>query len=485
MCSDDEVEFVHASWESASKRNGEINIIPALEHFDQLEERRDKTANDAAIATHLQAEFDHEAAILAIHAQEISAHCTSGASSRCAQAPVNLIVDSSPSPRASKKRINDANSQASQHNCKRRAPPEHNLQSPAQTVGSSATCRMPVKLLLAHRSNEVVMLQMDSKCKLMDLFKIDSVVHALSESCGKKHACRTPGALAKRFELVRTVPDTKVYSYDVFRVTSLQAVFGAQGGVLRVRPCHVQPNQRVHRSLHPNSRAVNSVSHHSSQSGDGTCDAVHVIRLRTKFGNEFIGSPIVHIKNLNCDMGQRVSEAANVRATVENAPEAKEQITANVRSSLEDMARPYKMDALSLGVEHLCDKVLDMSTEAVRHDPLATAALNARTPYASTATLIYDASTTLPRHVDACGGWVVLFSFGSTVDFYAGEKTIRFETGDVLVFNGSKMHNAMHGIDKVYPWVSHQNGKRCKLPSRMEYLSKVRVSVQARQGDPP
>merc|ERR1711953_941062 len=146
-----------------------------------------------------------------------------------------------------------------------------------------------------------------------------------------------------------------------------------------------------------------------------------------------------------------MAHAAGIRATVENAPQAKKEIKNNVRSTLVDMAKPFKTNTSSFGLHKASNCVMDIADEAVRHDALAVAALRHQTPFTSTATLIYVKSTKLPRHVDNCGNWVVLFSFGSTVDFFCEDGAEKFESGDVLVFNGSKRHAVCHGIDKLYP----------------------------------
>ena len=74
-------------------------------------------------------------------------------------------------------------------------------------------------------------------------------------------------------------------------------------------------------------------------------------------------------------------------------------------------------------------------------------ALHHRTPYNITASRAYNAGKNeLPHHVDALGNWVVLFSFGLTVDFYVGHKTVCVESGDALVFNGAAAHGVVHGF---------------------------------------
>ena len=39
-------------------------------------------------------------------------------------------------------------------------------------------------------------------------------------------------------------------------------------------------------------------------------------------------------------------------------------------------------------------------------------------------------------HRAECGNWVVLFSFGRTVEFFCGGRTELLESGDAILFNG-------------------------------------------------
>merc|ERR1712032_1814571 len=106
---------------------------------------------------------------------------------------------------------------------------------------------------------------------------------------------------------------------------------------------------------------------------------------------------------------------------VEMAPEARKRIRDNVRDEL-DAHRKIQRN-FTTEVRRASDRVLDLSASAVEADVSASAALAHRTEYTSTAVLVYDKGTTLPRHVDNCGHWVVLFSFGMTVDFFAGDRS--------------------------------------------------------------
>merc|ERR1719265_2249831 len=103
---------------------------------------------------------------------------------------------------------------------------------------------------------------------------------------------------------------------------------------------------------------------------------------------------------------------------VEMAPDARKQINDNVRNELDAYKKTQRN--FTSEVRRASDRVLDLGMEAVKADPLAHASLAHRTEYTSTAVLVYEKGTTLPRHIDACGHWVVLLSFGVTVDFFAG-----------------------------------------------------------------
>ena len=84
-----------------------------------------------------------------------------------------------------------------------------------------------------------------------------------------------------------------------------------------------------------------------------------------------------------------------------------------------------------------------------------------------------------PHHVDGTGSWVVLFSFGLTVDFYVGHKTVCVESGDALIFNGSPAHGVVHGLTNPVRRNATYRGKSQKLVG-MRILDDKRMSVQAR-----
>ena len=85
----------------------------------------------------------------------------------------------------------------------------------------------------------------------------------------------------------------------------------------------------------------------------------------------------------------------------------------------------------------------------------------------------------LPHHVDGTGSWVVLFSFGLTVDFYVGHKTVCVESGDALIFNGSPSHGVVHGFTNPVRRNATYRGKSQPLVG-MRIVDDKRMSVQAR-----
>merc|ERR1719498_2112753 len=95
------------------------------------------------------------------------------------------------------------------------------------------------------------------------------------------------------------------------------------------------------------------------------------------------------------------------------------------------------------------DHILNVcEAAAIEHaDPSALLALQQRSPYTFAAARPYNKGLNeLVHHVDGMGNWVVLFSFGLTVDFFVGHRTVCIESGDALVFNGGAAHGVVHGF---------------------------------------
>ena len=75
---------------------------------------------------------------------------------------------------------------------------------------------------------------------------------------------------------------------------------------------------------------------------------------------------------------------------------------------------------------------------------------------------------------------VVLFSFGLTVDFFVGHKTLTIESGDALIFNGAAAHGVVHGFTHPVRAQATYRGQKRSLVG-MASIDDLRLSVQARQ----
>lgn len=340
--------------------------------------------------------------------------------------------------------------------------------------------KFDVKLVFDHGLPLVVKVRPDTM--LATIFSNASVKKRLRATCGMQRVAAS--FFCHHFCLHRGLPEPKVFDFALAENISVIDALGGPGAVLRVRqegapipgnpPDLPSPRGRVSKSQAKKSQAPQI----GGAERAGNCDSVQIVRLR-KPGDDF-GSPVAIVKNFNRDRGALLARLTGLREMVEMAPEARAALTQNVRSELDSYARGGQ--SATGEVQRASNRVLDIVEDAVMNDLPAHSALGHRTDYASTAVLVYDKGQTLPRHIDNCGHWVVLFSFGRTVDFHAGGSTVEFESGDVLVFNGSKRDAVMHGIDKMHPGAT-LGGKKSKLPAELDYLEKCRVSFQARQGD--
>jgi len=332
---------------------------------------------------------------------------------------------------------------------------------------------------------------------LISVFSHAAISTALRQVAGWKRA--SPAKLADLFELCRPAPDACVFDRPIAERLSVEDALGDCPGVLRVRAnaaCKKQlrqvRDQRVPKRMRagagggddaggspPGALLTPPRGLMAAAAAAGQHDGVEVLRLRTPDG--VLGSPVALVKNYNRDRGVLLARETGLKEMVEMAPEARAHINDNVRNRIDSHAKTRRN--FTTEVRRASDSVLDAAQAAVRSDVLAHAALTHRTEYASTAVLVYAKDTTLPRHVDGCGHWVVLFSFGVTVDFFASERSFKFESGDALVFNGSTPHAVMHGIDHVH-LNSTFHGKKKKLPDELSYMNALRASFQSRQGDP-
>eukprot|EP00927_Polykrikos_kofoidii_P080906 TRINITY_DN77931_c0_g1_i1.p1 TRINITY_DN77931_c0_g1~~TRINITY_DN77931_c0_g1_i1.p1 ORF type:complete len:571 (-),score=72.96 TRINITY_DN77931_c0_g1_i1:52-1593(-) len=292
-------------------------------------------------------------------------------------------------------------------------------------------------------------------------------------------------AIAKAIILHCGIPHSATYDRTLADSTTVVEALGGSEGIVRVNLKRKVVSSKAPRGCSdPHcSEAIARVPSGGSVPagvllGRAYCHAVKVLRLRDPRSG--IGSPILQVKNFNCDRGLLLAGLTRLRPMVEGAPEAQRELTNNVRSELQ--AYPQG-EIASRKVQSASDRVLNICENAIQHDHQAKEALSRRTAYTSTAVLIYDKNAKLPRHSDNCGNWVVLFSFGNTVDFFCGEQAVPFESGDALVFNGSKEHAVVHGIDSFWKNATVNDGTKRKLPKDMMFLRNLRVSFQSRQCD--
>mmetsp|Transcript_123030 Transcript_123030/g.223653 ORF Transcript_123030/g.223653 Transcript_123030/m.223653 type:complete len:409 (+) Transcript_123030:69-1295(+) len=324
-----------------------------------------------------------------------------------------------------------------------------------------------VKLYFTDKTSVVV--HANPYAQLASLFSEAAVAKLLRGFVGADQALH----LADSFDIHRSLPQPCAFDRSLAERTSILDAIGEHGGVLHMR---AKGSGNDKSAIAP--RGVRNPGSTMVASAPGESDGVDVLRFRTPDGN--LGSPVVLVKNFNRDRGVLLARLTDLKGMVEAAPWARKGITNNVREELDS----HKRGRLNFTTEvrRASDRVLDIGEEAIKNDLLAKDALAHRTEYASTAVLVYGKDTTLPRHVDGCGHWVVLFSFGLTVDFFAGDRSFQFESGDALIFNGSARHHVLHGIDRVHDEASLR-GENRKLPEELSYLSDIRASFQSRQGD--
>ena len=198
--------------------------------------------------------------------------------------------------------------------------------------------------------------------------------------------------------------------------------------------------------------------------------ALVIGRMAGRSGGFHGSSPILLLKNFNQDRGLALFQA--IYGT--NGGGFNLDFNGHV---------PAIPVAATEPVHRAANHALDIATYAVRQRGSANdvRALHHRTPYNITASRAYNAGKNeLPHHVDALGNWVVLFSFGLTVDFYVGHKTVCVESGDALIFNGAAAHGVVHGFTHAVRSHSTYRGQTRTLVG-MAPIDGVRLSVQARQ----
>jgi hypothetical protein len=193
-------------------------------------------------------------------------------------------------------------------------------------------------------------------------------------------------------------------------------------------------------------------------------------------------SPILLLKNFNGDRGLSLFNQIYGAAAGRASGSARGALQQYHPSAAHGQLHPQSHAV----IHKAADRVLDICEYAVlqREHRGAYRALQSRTPYNMTLARPYavdvPAQSALPHHVDAIGGWVVLFSFGLTVDFFVGHKTVCIESGDALVFNGGPAHGVVHGFSQPVRSHATLRGQTQALVG-MRSIDGFRLSVQARQ----
>jgi len=201
---------------------------------------------------------------------------------------------------------------------------------------------------------------------------------------------------------------------------------------------------------------------------DMGCDDVKMVRL-----GPYFDSPIIHIKNFGSDRGGWLLG----KMTIQHGPHA-----------LHPQQHPG-FGAITGGTALLyecADRCFELAEAAVRDSshPYKNESLRAlrhRSQYMPPAALYYTPQAKLGHHKDGMGSWLVLFSFGLTVDFFVGGESVVFESGDALIFVGNSVE---HGIDNTLAHATRggKGWQRCDLPRDVARMTHgLRVSLQARQ----
>ena len=191
-------------------------------------------------------------------------------------------------------------------------------------------------------------------------------------------------------------------------------------------------------------------------------------RIRGMRGGSNGSSPIVLLKNFNQDRGLSL-----FRTIYQQEPPPPHY-------------GPHQHSiaaANHAAIHRAADRALDVCKYAMleRSQQRACDALKQRSPYNMTVARSYQQGTNqLPHHVDGLGGWVVLFSFGLTVDFFVGHKTLCIESGDALIFNGAPEHGVDHGFTHPVRADATCRGRPMTLVGMVQ-IDGLRFAVQARQ----
>ena len=289
--------------------------------------------------------------------------------------------------------------------------------------------------------------------KLANLFATRVVRRLLRTHFGVTE--EAPGLLARKFEVAIPGPANNVLRGGALHATSFAEVLGTETtrGVLHLR-------ERGGGGLKQG---------HDLFVGGGVCDGVEIVRLGPNKD-----SPVLHIKNFGKDQGAGLLSKLTIE-THHFGPRRRHNGV---------LPNPGQITIGAALLYECADRCLDLAEAAVQRSGHAyakesLASLKTRSQYFQSAALFYNPQMTLHRHTDGgIGHWLVLFSFGHTVRFFAGDKSVDFESGDALIFLGATV---MHGVDMTLDHATLR-GHRCKLPQAVEQATRgTRMSLQARQ----
>ena len=207
------------------------------------------------------------------------------------------------------------------------------------------------------------------------------------------------------------------------------------------------------------------------------------------YNNKNKASPIAHLKNVFGDQGLSLMRklsgmdtrnAARGRAPTAGAPTPVLVHNNQFRGHGQHAGHAHiPLTAEANAALDMFQKSVQASTQYSEQQRLrATECIKERRRWFMCQGLVYGIGLQLPRHIDAVGSWVVLFSLGLTTKFYVDGETITFQSGDALVFHASGPHTVMHGVEDVIP---NSGPAFCRSGGEFAFMQDRRISVQLRQ----
>ena len=348
--------------------------------------------------------------------------------------------------------------------------------------------------------------------KLASIFTNAAVLAACRAEC-RVHL--SAGAAAQRFTISRRGLPPRVYQGDELQNVSLAAAFAGPRGRLHLelsaqlrapaawpapaaapaaRPAAAPPARlRDHTWVSSMEPEVVDV-HYNTGGGQCKCGAPKGDG-KDKCQAPMVEWPVIYFQNVD---GARGARLATVFGVEEGFKEA--MASPAVEKSKYDSRKQIDRDS-SLGpamrAKEAASRLIERAEKklkelADRGDGAAATALKSlgetQMAWGGTALIAYEAGATLKPHVDGCGSWVVIFSFGRTVNWHCGGTNQVLESGDAVLFNGGTKAMHFHGIEKVWDDATKSSAKgnpaTGPVPG-LTYLKDHRVSVQLRQRDPP